>query len=233
MGKNKLKFVMDTDWIFDGVIDAEQKQYVLLGYFQKLNKQLEEMKVYPMFTEITLHLANVQNIIKNNKILYTDKKLTNYDDELTFIDLKTKDLPPLKVTELNELKTILQYSLSKLQDYFDIIKSIWTVVYDLIEIVSIFNEDNLTSKRGYFYTKSNQIIKIWEYNIRKYKGYNTFNIEEKLEDDLLKHIHSIDNKLPSFYLHCEKDVPMEETLIPLFKRKVMSYVLQTKNLAIR
>ena len=233
MRKNKLKFVMDTDWIFDGVIDAEQKQYVLLGYFQKLNKQLEEMKVYPMFTEITLHLANVQNIIKNNKILYTDKKLTNYDDELTFIDLKTKDLPPLKVTELNELKTILQYSLSKLQDYFDIIKSIWTVVYDSIEIVSIYNEDNLTSKKGYFYTKSNQIIKIWEYNIRKYKGYNTFNIEEKLEDDLLKHIHSIDNKLPSFYLHCEKDIPMEETLIPLFKRKVMSYVLQTKNLAIR
>jgi hypothetical protein len=233
MRKNKLKFVMDTDWIFDGVIDAEQKQYVLLGYFQKLNKQLEEMKVYPMFTEITLHLANVQNIIKNNKILYTDKKLTSYDDELTFIDLKTKDLPPLKVTELNELKTILQYSLSKLQDYFDIIKSIWTVVYDSIEIVSIYNEDNLTSKKGYFYTKSNQIIKIWEYNIRKYKGYNTFNIEEKLEDDLLKHIHSIDNKLPSFYLHCEKDIPMEETLIPLFKRKVMSYVLQTKNLTIR
>jgi hypothetical protein len=233
MGKNKLKFVMGTDWIFDGVIDAEQKQYVLLGYFQKLNKQLEEMKVYPMFTEITLHLANVQNIIKNNKILYTDKKLTSYDDELTFIDLKTKDLPPLKVTELNELKTILQYSLSKLQDYFDIIKSIWTVVYDSIEIVSIYNEDNLTSKKGYFYTKSNQIIKIWEYNIRKYKGYNTFNIEERLEDDLLKHIHSIDNKLPSFYLHCEKDIPMEETLIPLFKRKVMSYVLQTKNLAIR
>jgi hypothetical protein len=233
MGKNKLKFVMDTDWIFDGVIDAELKQYVLLGYFQKLNKQLEEMKVYPMFTEITLHLANVQNIIKNNKILYTDKKLTSYDDELTFIDLKTKDLPPLKVSELNELKIILEYSLSKLQDYFDIIKSIWTIVYDTIEIVSIYNEDNLTSKKGYFYTKSNQIIKIWEYNIRKYKGYNTFNIEEKLEDDLLKHIHSIDNKLPSFYLHCEKDIPMEETLIPLFKRKVMSYVLQTKNLAIR
>jgi len=233
MRKNKLKFVMDTDWIFDGVIDAEQKQYVLLGYFQKLHKQLEEMKVYPMFTEITLHLAHVQNIIKNNKILYTDKKLTSYDDELTFIDLKTKDLPPLKVTELNELKTILQYSLSKLQDYFDIIKSIWTVVYDSIEIVSIFNEDNLTSKKGYFYTKSSQIIKIWEYNIRKYKGYNTFNIEERLEDDLLKHIHSIDNKLPSFYLHCEKDIPMEETLIPLFKRKVMSYVLQTKNLTIR
>ena len=140
MGKNKLKFVMDTDWIFDGVIDAELKQYVLLGYFQKLNKQLEEMKVYPMFTEITLHLANVQNIIKNNKILYTDKKLTSYDDELTFIDLKTKELPPLKVTELNELKSILEYSVARLQDYFDIIKSVWSVVYDSIEIITIFSD---------------------------------------------------------------------------------------------
>ena len=233
MGKNKLKFVMDTDWIFDGVIDAELKQYVLLGYFQKLNKQLEEMKVYPMFTEITLHLANVQNIIKHNKILYTDKKLTSYDDELTFIDLKTKDLPPLKVTELNELKSILEYSLAKLQDYFDIIKSIWTLVYDAIEIVSIFNEDNIESKKGYFYTKTNQVVRIWEYNVRKYKGYDKFSIVEKHEDNLLKHIHSPDNTLPSFYLHCEKEVPMDETLIPLFKRKVMSYVLQTKNLTIR
>jgi len=233
MGKNKLKFVMDTDWIFDGVIDAELKQYVLLGYFQKLNKQLEEMKVYPMFTEITLHLANVQNIIKNNKILYTDKKLATFDDELTFIDLKTKELPPLKVTELNELKSILEYSVARLQDYFDIIKSIWTVVYDAIEIISIYNEDNIESKKGYFYTKSSQNIKIWEYNIRKYKGFNKFNVVEKHDEGLLSHIQSDKNKLPSFFLICEKDVPMEETLFPLMKRKVMSYVLQTKNLAIR
>jgi hypothetical protein len=135
MKKNKIEFVMDTDWIFDGVIDAELKQYVLLGYFQKLNKQLEEMKVYPMFTEITLHLANVQNIIKNNKIIYTDKKLSLTDDELTFNDLKTKELPILSVSEQVQLREILKYSLAKLQDYFDIIKSIWTLVYDAIEVV--------------------------------------------------------------------------------------------------
>ena len=29
---------MNTDWIFNGTIDAEQKEYVLLGYFQKMNK---------------------------------------------------------------------------------------------------------------------------------------------------------------------------------------------------
>jgi len=233
MKKNKIEFVMDTNWIFDGVIDAELKQYVLLGYFQKLNKQLEEMKVYPMFTEITLHLANVQNIIKNNKILYTDKTLTSLDDELTFKDLKTKDLPILTIGEQSQLQEILKYSVAKLQDYFDIIKSVWTVVYDSIEIISIINEDNLESKKGYFYTKSNNLINIWEYNVRKYKGDNKTSFKKVEDPNFFTHLISNSNELPAFYVHCEKDVPMEETMLPLFKRKVMSYVLQSKNLTIK
>ena len=172
MKKNKLKFVMSTDWIFEGVIDAELKEYVLLGYFQKLNKQLEDMKVYPMFTEITLHLANIRNLLLKNQILYTDKSLLNIDDEITIIDLNTKDKPILTILEENELRKILIYSEAKLQDYFDIIKSVWTIVYDAIEVVSILNEDNLISKKGYFYTKSSNLINIWEYNIRKHKGEN-------------------------------------------------------------
>ena len=66
--KNKLKFVMDTDWLFEGIIDSEQKQYILLGYFQKLNKNLEEMKVYPMFTELSLHLGNIQTLMNQNQM---------------------------------------------------------------------------------------------------------------------------------------------------------------------
>ena len=66
--KNKVKFVMDTDWLFEGIIDSEQKQYILLNYFQKLNKNLEEMKVYPMFTELSLHLGNIQTLMNQNQM---------------------------------------------------------------------------------------------------------------------------------------------------------------------
>jgi hypothetical protein len=233
MKKNKLKFVMSTDWIFEGVIDSELKEYVLLGYFQKLNKQLEEMKVYPMFTEITLHLANIRNLLLKGQILYTDKSLSTIDDELTITDFKVKDKPSLTENEEVELRKILKYSETKLQDYFDIIKSVWTIVYDSIEVVSITNEDNLESKKGYFYTKSNNLINIWEYNIRKNKGdiKTTF---KKIEDtNYFTHLISTKNNLPTFYIHYEKEVPFEETLLPLMKRKVMSYIFQSKNLAIR
>ena len=77
MKKSSNNFVMDTDWIFQGEIDSEQKNYVLLGYFQKLNKNLEQIKMYPMFTELSLHLGNLQTLLNRNQILYIDKKLKN------------------------------------------------------------------------------------------------------------------------------------------------------------
>jgi hypothetical protein len=228
----KLKFLMDTDWLFQGVIDTEQKQYVLLGYFQKLNPQLEEMKIYPMFTEITLHLASIQNIIKHGKIIYIDKKLKSIDEELTLTDLKTKVIPNLTEPERTQLKEILKYSDTKLQYYFNIIKSIWTVVYDSIEVTSILNEDNLTSKKGYCNTKSNNFTKIWEYNIRKYKGTNKTTFTEITNPNILKHITSTENELPVFNIYFGKDFPLEETLFPLIKRKIMSYIFQSKNLTV-
>jgi hypothetical protein len=75
MKKNSNNFVMDTDWIFQGEIDSEQKNYVLLSYFQKLNKDLEQIKMYPMFTELSLHLGNLQTLLNRNQILYIEKKL--------------------------------------------------------------------------------------------------------------------------------------------------------------
>lgn len=221
---------MNTDWLFNGIIDAEQKQYVLLSFFQKLNPQLELMKIYPMFTEVTLHLANIQNIIKHGKIIYIDKKLKSIDEELTFTDLKTKEIPILNDKEREELKLILKYSENKLQDYFNVIKSIWTIVYDSIEVVSILNDDNLTSKIGYFYIKLNGTKRVWEYKITKYRGVKKTKFVEKTDTTFLT---TIDNKTPVFYFNCSKEVPFEETLLPLMKRKLMSYIYQSKNLVIK
>ena len=67
--RKKVDFIMDTDWLFNGILDAEQKQYVLLDYFQKLNKYFDEMKIYPMFIELSLHLGNIQTLINSNKSL--------------------------------------------------------------------------------------------------------------------------------------------------------------------
>ncbi len=234
---------MDTDWLFDGIIDSEQKQYILLGYFQKLNKNLEEMKIYPMFTELSLHLGNIQTLRNQNQILYTDKLLSSYDDELIISDLKVKDIPVMADDEYLEYQKILKYSHSKLQDYFTVTKSIWSMAYDSIDIRVRKNKINLESKVGFFYYKTKEELYVWRYNTRR--GYRTdtntktflklvyqgSNNDLTINNIILNFLSTKEqvktHKFPVFEVLCNEVFPLEETLVPIFKRKILSYIIQT------
>lgn len=240
--KNKNKFVMETDWLFDGVLDAEQKQYILLDYFQKMNKHLERMEVYPMFIELSLHLGNIQTLLTQNKILYVDRKLTSTDDELVLSDLKVRDIPVLDDDEVIEYKKILKNSQPQLHDYFNYAKSIWSIVYDSIDIIVKKNKNNLDSKSGFFSYKTPEEIYLWQYTTKKvYKTKNQTKTSLKLifkgvPDGLtIPEIISTFSKTyeknkevnyPIFEVFCSDIFPLKETLVPIFKRKILAYVNQ-------
>lgn len=247
--KKKFDFIMDTDWLFHGVLDAEQKQYVLLDYFQKLNKSFEEMKIYPMFIELSLHLGNIQTLINSNKILYTEKKFSTNDDELLLSDLKVRDIPVLATEEIDEYKKILKNSQPQLFDYFNFAKSLWTVVYDSIDIKVKRNRKNIKSKSGFFYYKNGEgVLYIWQYTTKKvyrtenqtkthlkqiYKGdpgeltvYKIIPMFSKTYDK------NNEKEYPIIEVNCNSIFPLKETLLPIFKRKILSYINQYKTVKI-
>jgi hypothetical protein len=242
----KVNFIMDTDWLFEGILDAEQKQYVLLDYFQKMNKYLEQMKVYPMFIELSLHLGNIQTLINQNKILYTDRKLTSNDDELVLSDLKVKDIPILDDEEVIEYQKILKTCQPQLYDYFNYAKSIWSIVYDSIEVVVKRNKMNLQSKSGFFYYKTKEKLYIWMYTTKKvYKSNNQtkttlqliydgeyldLTIPEIISKFSKTYEKNNESDFPIFEVLCNDIFPLEETLVPIFKRRVLAYINQTINL---
>ena len=104
--KKKIEFLMNTEWMFEKPIDQEHKEYKLLSYFQKMGEKLDNMELYPGFIELSLHVANLQNLIRDKKIMYTNKKFTTIDDELLVKDLKIKDLPILNNDEKEEFNKI-------------------------------------------------------------------------------------------------------------------------------
>jgi hypothetical protein len=235
----KIKFMMDTDWMFKGTIDSEHKEYILLNYFQKLNNSLEEMKLYPMFTELSLHLGNVQSLLSHHKILYTDKKLVSPDEEILITDLKYKDIPEMTDEQRIEFQKILKMAQPKLLDYFNIVKAFWSVVYDSIDIVTRKNKDNINSKKGFFFYVKGEEVYFWEYTIRKVKNSeyvtkSTIKLlykENKEKLTISEVLSRFDNKekvskYPVFEMVCNDMFPFEETLIPLFKRKLMSQINQ-------
>ena len=231
---------MDTDWLFQGILDAEQKEYVLLSYFQKLNQKLEEMKVYPMFTELSLHLGNIQTLLTKGQLLYTDKRFSSTDEEITFKDLKTKNIPQLSEQEFFEFQKILQYSQPKLLDYFNIAKALWTLAYDSIIVTTKKNKSNLNSKTGFFYFERENVVYIYQYlnkNKNKvttsqlkevYIGEKNLTITKLLSKFSPNYKKEKQNLLPVFEVKGNEIFPIEETLLPIFKRKVLNIVTQSK-----
>ncbi len=235
---------MNTDWMFEKPIDREHKEYKLLSYFQKMGEKLDNMELYPGFIELSLHLANIQTLIKDKKIVYTNKRFSSVDDELLVRDLKIKDIPEMDQQEREEFVKILTYTAPKILEYFNVAKSVWTIVFDNIEIKPKKNKKNHTSESGFFYyvNKKDNVTHVWEYfikNVNRKSPEKKTNVNLIFSEETNLTISSIINnfgktdgksksKLPVFEMCCNGDFPINETLLPLFKRKLISHVGQNE-----
>lgn len=243
--KKKNSFKLSPDWMLAEPIDFEYNKYTLLDYIQKCEKSFEGFKIYPDFVELSLHLANVQSIFKEKLILTTDKKFEFCDDEILLKELTPKRLPLLSQDQFDELEKTLMYSGNKLMDAFSIGKSIWSIVYESTSVKLKKNKRNLDRGYGYIYfgIKDTKKFFIWEYSIKKMRGktqeskmylkkiYEGNPEGEVLSDVIMKHTEwtedPFQSKLPVFEVHSNQNFPFEETLVPMVKRKVLSYILQT------
>jgi hypothetical protein len=208
-----------------------------------MNKHLERMEVYPMFIELSLQLGNIQTLLTQNKILYVDKKLSSNDDELVLSDLKVKDIPVLDDEEVIEYQKILKNSQPQLHDYFNFAKSIWSIVFDSIDIVVKKNKNNLNNKSGFFSYKTPENLYIWMYTTRKiyktkgqtktslkliFKGQqDSLTIPEIISTFSKTYEKNNEMNYPIFEVFCNDVFPLEETLIPIFKRKILAYISQS------
>ncbi len=241
----EIKFLMDTDWVFDEPIDYEYKKYKLLAYFKKLDELIKDIKIYPMFTELSVHLASLQTILKENVILSTNKSFKSYDDEVLLKDLIIKTPPKLNTQEIGEIDKILKLAGPKFLEYFEIFKSHWMYIYDSITLKIKRNSKNISSEKGYmvYEDKKNSNIFIWEYYIKpleddkQFITYLNLIFNGKPNEDKFNNIigkysaftTGEQRKVPVFEIKCNAEAALDETLVPLFKRKIISYIFQSAN----
>jgi hypothetical protein len=160
-----------------------------------------------------------------------------------------KDLYPKKPRELSkyeeeELYKTIRYSNNKLYDTFNSAKSIWNMVFDAVEVSIKKNKENLGGGYGYvfYYRQLNDMIYVWEYQIKKSRGSTTSDktILKKIYEDHPNEttlVSIIENnssfkknnyfrEFPVFEMTCNQSFPMEQTVVPIMKRKIMSYIFQ-------
>lgn len=133
------------------------------------------------------------------------------------------------------------FSGNKLLDTFNIGKSIWSIVYESTTINIKRNKKYFNSGRGFIYFPIKEIKKVlvWEYTLKKYRGdvkmYMQLIWEGNPEglrifDICLENSSWKDSQihnLPLFEVLTNNKFPMEETMIPMIKRKIVGFILQS------
>ena len=160
---------METNWLFQEPIDLEHKQYVLLNYLQKLDKNLNSFKLYPQFQEISLHLASINLLIEKGQILTLNRTLKDPDDEILISDLIPVDCPLLSKEDILEVYQICKYSSTKLTDYFNHAKAIWDIVNDTVSIDPVQNSKNIDPKQGLFFLDYKSKTYLYEFVVKPIK----------------------------------------------------------------
>ena len=83
--KKKMSFKLNPEWLFKEPVDFEYNKYTLLNYLQKCEKGFDNMEIYPDFVELSLHLANIQSLVKENTLLLTNKSSFGRIQKLFFV----------------------------------------------------------------------------------------------------------------------------------------------------
>jgi hypothetical protein len=238
---------MNTEWLFQEPIDFEHKQYVLLGYLQKLDKNLNDFKLYPQFQEISLHLANINLVIEKGQFLKLNRTLKDPDDEILISDLLAYDCPVMTKEEIYDVYQVCKFSVEKLTDYFNHAKAIWDIVNDTVSINPIVNKKNIESRQGLFFIEYQNKTTLYEFiikpikkdsietkcQIKKVADCDVKDFEEKIKlikRPLIKNIQDpkVHKNLLVFKVNHNNSFPLKETLLPIAKRKMMNYMIQSK-----
>jgi len=238
---------MKTDWLFQEPIDLEHKQYVLLDYLQKLDKNLNNLKLYPQFQEISLHLASINLLIEKGQYLTLGRQLKDPDDEILISDLIPVDCPLLTKEEILEVYNVCKYSTENLRDYFNHAKAIWDIVNDTVSIEVVQNPKNIEPKQGLFFLEYKEKTYLYEFIIKQIKKDSVetkcqikkicecpkgdFNEKLKsIKTPLIKNLQDeeVHGKLIVFTVNHNNNYPLRETLLPIVKRKIMNYMIQSK-----
>jgi len=234
-------FILPSDWFLQRPIDAEHKFYVLNSFLQKVEEALSRGEVYPYFTEISLHMASIGSYMKKKKYIVVEKEIKNVDEEILLWELKEKkSRKKLTEEENKELDVILKDSHEKLVQYFTVCKGIWDLTFESTYIKVRKNKKKLGSELSYvvYQDKYNEEIYVWEctYNIATpERGDSKIAFELIYQGNDKKFTEVITNfsttkslEIPIFEVFSTQNFPIKNTLLPLFKRKIHNYIVQSR-----
>lgn len=231
---------LSDNWITDGMIDFEYKKYILLSYFQTVNKKFEKVELYPSLADLVFHYKNLISLKRNKEFLHD-----NFPQSLDGISHDKLALVYNSLSEDNELiseiEDIMHFAEPLFKDSLDNGKEIYEHVESKCE-VSPIGLVPLYSDEGYLFINKpdEKELPIYKYQVKiiespdeKLRGVhislldrvtkNVGQTYEYIKRQLIQRFKDLPNPA-TFLVNSEICAPYSQTLEPIAKRMLVRYI---------
>ena len=234
---------LPPNWLTEGLIDFEYKQYVLLAYLKHVQQCFAEQKLYPQLSDLVFHYQNLQTIRSDKQLIYE-----NFPKKVSRADFEKLHLTYEKMVQddrlMAELDAIMEFAMPKLQDTLKEGKSVYEYVEENLEISPV-GLASLRTDEGYLFLYQTQThdTRVYHYQIslfesasEKYRGVYTSYLEtihktvnvtfESLKVEVSRK-HRLMAHPATYLVRAQIACPLDETLLPVAKRMLIRYISTT------
>ena len=231
-----------SSWLTEGLLDAEYKEYTLLAWLQKIKGELRKTKLYPALAEV---------ILKHRELTTIKKGIEQGKNKgpVVGLDFARMQLLRGKLQHPSSVETYLRELIQRAMPHLDDAMTEGKTLYDLIDSKIEFNPigiQPLHSGEGYLIVTHGKAgaRKLMAYRYTKSKvdrGGDAFlELSMKcVESRMLSRMETADaikwglirrnRELPqpaTFHAHMEWNVPIEPTLLPIARRRLLKEIAQ-------
>jgi hypothetical protein len=231
---------LKDNWLTEGLIDFEFKQYQLLAYFKRVKESFRRVELYPYLSDLVFHYRNLLQI-KNNHSLLRD----SFPKEISPEGLKNLELNYKRMVEddalMHELESIMEFAVPQFKSSLDEGSFIYDYVESRCEILPV-GLTSLYANEGYLFitqppeketTVYRYQVTLFEHSSELMRGIHTHylftaprnisNTYEHLKLTLMRQYSELPN--PSVYLVLSKlKFPFDKTLMPIAKRLLVKQI---------
>ncbi|NBA84443.1 hypothetical protein GVN16_01645 [Emticicia sp. CRIBPO] len=229
---------LNPEWLTEQLIDPEYKKYVILAYLKSVKENFDQKKLFPDLKEIENHYSASLDIKEKKKTLKGQ-----FPQKISDINFSNFQLIRESLTgeDLEDLDIILDYAIPRFKHVMQLGAEIDGMVSDSLK-VSPVGIVPLHLDEGYIllYEEIINETRIYKFKVtvfesarEQHRRVNTTfiastpktitNSFENIKLQLIKNNRSIPN--PATYLVESRFIyPLEETLLPIARRKVAQYI---------
>lgn len=227
---------LHSNWLLEGWIDREYKEYILLDYLGTVRKQFNRHRLYPFLSDLIHHLEQANQLKAEKeeleKLFPKKLKTINWDElKLEFENER------LSSTALDEVQAILDFAIPLFEEqlkygsqHYEHIEK--QMILEPVGIIPLEQEEGflmLTTRSQKEVLTYHYYLSIFEHQNDRYRSLRTTyihtfqrNLSNSLEQIKLKLIQLYkDLPNPATWVAVfDQWLPVQPTLLPISKRKL-------------